>query len=83
MDLNRDALIALRERSGLNKQQLAEAAGVDRTLVTRIENGERKATDAVIVRLAQALRVPTTALLGPAPAVEEQDEVVSPAGQVA
>lgn len=65
MELNRDALIALRERSGLNKQQLADAAGVDRTLVTRIESGERRATAAVIVKLAEALKVPTTAILGP------------------
>jgi transcriptional regulator with XRE-family HTH domain len=65
MNLNRDALIALRERSGMNKQQLADAAGVDRTLVTRIEKGERNATPSVITKFAHALKVPVTALLGP------------------
>jgi transcriptional regulator with XRE-family HTH domain len=71
MNLNRDALIALRERSGMNKQQLADAAGVDRTLVTRIEKGERNATPSVITKLALALKVPVTAILGPAPDTEQ------------
>lgn len=66
MKLNRDALIAIRERSGMNKSQLADAAGVDRTLVHRIENGERNCTPAVIRKLASGLKVPVTALLGPA-----------------
>lgn len=70
MNLNRDALIALRERSGMNKQQLADAAGVDRTLVTRIEKGERNATPSVITKFALALKVPVTAILGPAPDTE-------------
>ena len=65
MKLNRDALIALRERSGLNKAQLADAAGVDRTLVHRIENGERNCTPDVMRKLAAGLKVPITALLGP------------------
>jgi transcriptional regulator with XRE-family HTH domain len=63
--LNREALIAIRERSGMNKSQLADAAGVDRTLVHRIENGERNCTPDVLRKLAIGLKVPTTALLGP------------------
>lgn len=65
MKLNRDALVAIRERSGMNKAQLADAAGVDRTLVHRIENGERNCTPDVMKKLAAGLKVPVTALIGP------------------
>ena len=65
VNINRDALIVIRERTGMNKSQLADAAGVDRTLVHRIENGERNCTNDVLVKLATALKVPLTALIGP------------------
>jgi len=65
MNLNRAALVVIRERSGLSKNALAERAGVDRTLVHRIENGERNATPAVIRKLADALDCPLLALIGP------------------
>ena len=64
MQINREALIAIRERSGMNKSQLADAAGVDRTLVHRIESGERNATPDVMRKLAEGLKVPVTALIG-------------------
>lgn len=60
--LNRHTLTALRERSGLTKAELAERAGFDPSFITRIENGQRTATPAVIVKLAAALMVPTVAL---------------------
>lgn len=66
MNLNRAALVVIRERSGLSKTALAERAGVDRTLVHRIENGERNATPTVIRKLADALDCPLMALIGPA-----------------
>lgn len=50
----------------MNKSQLADAAGVDRTLVHRIENGERNATPDVMRKLAAGLKIPVTALIGPA-----------------
>lgn len=62
VNLNRYTLIALRERSGLSKAELAKRAGVDRTLVTRIENGERTATPRVIRQFADALDVSILAL---------------------
>lgn len=65
MTLNRAALVALRERSGMSKAELAERAGIDRTLVTRLENGERRATPAVMRKLAEALQVSQVALMGP------------------
>lgn len=65
MKLNREALIVIRERSGLSKTALAERAGVDRTLVHRLENGERNATPDVLKKLAAALDCPLMALIGP------------------
>lgn len=60
--LNRHTLELVRTRSGLSKAELADRAGVDRTLITRIENGERTATPAVIVKLAAALSCSQLAL---------------------
>ena len=65
LTLNRDALVALRERTGLSKQEMADRAGVDRTLITRLENGERRATPAVMKKLALALDVSLLAICGP------------------
>jgi len=65
MRLNVEALIALRERSGLSKAELADRSGVDRTLITRLENGERRATPAVMLKLAKGLNVSLLAIMGP------------------
>jgi transcriptional regulator with XRE-family HTH domain len=65
MNLNRQALIVIRERSGHSKTSLAEKAGVDRTLIHRLENGERNATPTVMRKLADALDCPLHALMGP------------------
>ena len=56
MKLNPAALRVIRERTGLSKAELADRAGIDRTLVTRLENGERSGTPSVIVKLAAALQ---------------------------
>lgn len=63
--LNPEALRVIRERTGLSKQDLATAAGIDRTLVHRLENGERNATPRVIVALARALDVSQLAITIP------------------
>ena len=65
VNLNRAALIEIRERSGLSKTELAQRAGVDRTLVHRLENGERRATPTVMRKLADALACPLMAIMGP------------------
>lgn len=62
MKLNREALVVIRERSGLSKTALAERAGIDRTLVHRLENGERNASVTVIRKLADALECPVLAI---------------------
>lgn len=63
MNLNRFTLAVLRDRSGMSKATLARRAGVDRTLIHRIENGERNATPDVIRKLATALDCPVLALV--------------------
>lgn len=65
MNLNRAALTEIRERTGYSQAQLATRAGVDRTLVFRLEKGTRNASPTVIRKLADALDVPLYALLGP------------------
>ncbi len=62
MNLNRHTLELVRTRSGLSKAELADRAGVDRTLITRLENGQRIATPAVIDKLATALMCSKLAL---------------------
>jgi len=68
VNLNREALTVIRERSGHSKSSLAEIAGVDRTLVHRLENGQRNATPSVMRKLALALDCPLHALMGPSDA---------------
>jgi transcriptional regulator with XRE-family HTH domain len=63
--LNKEALTVIRERTGLSKTELAERAGIDRTLVHRLENGERNCTPTVMRKLATALDCPLFALMGP------------------
>jgi transcriptional regulator with XRE-family HTH domain len=62
--INRDALVALRERSGMTLRQLAEAANIHFAYLSQIEAGDRQPSAAVIKRIAAGLAVPTTALLG-------------------
>lgn len=62
MKLNKEALKALRERSGFSKTQFAERSGIDRTIIGRLETGERKGTDEQIVAAARALNVPVVAI---------------------
>lgn len=65
MNLNREALRTIRERSGHSKSSLADRAGVSRALIHRLENGERNATPSVMRKLASALDCPLHALMGP------------------
>ena len=63
MKLNHDALRIIRERSGQSKTLTAELAGIDRANYTHIEAGRRNGTDAQIVALAAALKIPVTAII--------------------
>lgn len=54
----------LRTDRGLTQEQLAVKAGLVRVYVTKLELGEHDPTLSTLVRLAKALRVPVTELLG-------------------
>jgi transcriptional regulator with XRE-family HTH domain len=69
MRLNRVALATIRERTGYSQGELARLAGVDRTLVYRLEQGTRNASPTVIRKLADGLNCPLGALIG-----DDEDE---------
>ena len=54
----------LRTRRGLTQEQLAVIAGLSRTFVMRLELGQHDPSLSTLVRLAKALRVSVTELLG-------------------
>ena len=54
----------LRTIGGLTQEQLAVKAGLVRVYVTKLEQGEHDPTLSMLVRLAKALRVSVTELLG-------------------
>lgn len=68
MQANGAAIAAIRERTGYSKSDLARLAGMDRTHLHRIENGERNGTDKQILAIALALKVPTVAIINAAEA---------------
>lgn len=57
MQIDGDALHACRYRRGLTISGLAALSGVDRTVITRIERGQRRGTPAQHKALAEALGV--------------------------
>lgn len=66
-DLARAFGRVLRERrlaAGLTQEKLALEAGVDRTFVSLLERGGRQPTLATLWRLAEALRVAPSDLIG-------------------
>lgn len=64
MTLNTATLVALRQRSGLSKTELANRAGLRIDTYSRIESGSRTPTERQALALAHALKVPIVALLG-------------------
>lgn len=55
----------------MSLSQLARAAGVSQPHLSNVEAGRRRPSPALVLRLAQALRVPVVALLAaPAPRSE-------------
>lgn len=63
MDINRHALRALRERSGISVTALAEAAGIKQAHLSNIEAGRRRASAEVVIALAKALKVDLLAIV--------------------
>jgi Zn-dependent peptidase ImmA (M78 family)/transcriptional regulator with XRE-family HTH domain len=59
-----ERLAAARARSGYGQEDMANALGVSRAMVSYWESGRRKPNDRQLVALAQLLRVPVGFLLG-------------------
>jgi transcriptional regulator with XRE-family HTH domain len=86
----------LRTRRGLTQEQLAVNVGLSRTFVTRLELGQYDPTLSTLVRLAKALRVSVTDLLGESmsanvwwqvgaqrfPTIEEAEDHARPLGDM-
>jgi transcriptional regulator with XRE-family HTH domain len=62
LDHEPEAVKYARSQSGLTQQQLADACGVSKSLITEIENGTRNATSAMLNKLATALNCPRVVL---------------------
>lgn len=60
---NADALIAIRWAAGLTQAELAERARIGQGHLSRIERGINTPRPPTVRKLAQALNVPTDALL--------------------
>ena len=58
-------LRAIRERSALTQQELADLAGVGRATIVRVEAGDREPFPRTIRKLARALRVKPADLMEP------------------
>ncbi|MFI6722514.1 helix-turn-helix domain-containing protein, partial [Kribbella sp. NPDC050470] len=62
MQLNTEALKALRTTGGDSQKSLAERAGISEYALNQIELGKSKPRDSTIKKLADALSVPVGAL---------------------
>lgn len=58
---------ALRARSGLTLEQLAQQSGVSRAMLSTIERGEKSPTLPIIVRIASGFGISLSSLLGAEP----------------
>lgn len=63
MKVNGHALRAIRERSGMSVSELARQAGTSQPHLSNIEGGRRSASPALLLQLAEVLKVPVLALL--------------------
>ena len=64
MDMLASRLRARRKSLGLTQRQLAELAGTDQSHISRLEQGRKGATTAMLHRIAQALGLSLAELLG-------------------
>jgi len=72
MPVNRHALRVIRERSGLTLSALALLAGVSQPHLSNIERGRRQASPALLLRLAESLKVPVVALITETEAIPDE-----------
>ena len=59
-----ERLRAARDRAGLTLDQMAEASGLSKAHLSRLESGERQPSIAALLDLSAALGVQVNALLG-------------------
>jgi len=52
-----------RERNGISQEQLAEAAGLDRSFISLVERGIQSPNIVVLLKLAEVLDVPAAELI--------------------
>jgi transcriptional regulator with XRE-family HTH domain len=64
MDMLASRLRARRKALGLTQRRLAELAGTDQSHISRLEQGRKGATTAMLHRIAQALSLSLSELLG-------------------
>ena len=62
VELDREALLVLREKDGSSKTHLAQTAGISLGYLADLESGRRKGNPGVIAALARALNVPMSML---------------------
>jgi transcriptional regulator with XRE-family HTH domain len=65
----------LRKKSKLSQRQLAEALGIDRTYITKIERGKKLPTLALLEDLAAALNVPLVKIVCKSADSASEDEI--------
>lgn len=63
MRVNASALRALRERSGLRATDFAREVCISPQYLSGMEAGDKPGSDPVIVRMAEILKVPVTAII--------------------
>ena len=71
-------LRALRQLHDLTQQEFADLAGVSKSLVSKVETGNKPGTWDLAIAAAKALRVDAGALMGDAPS-----DVLEPSGRIA
>ncbi|MGI8651113.1 MAG: helix-turn-helix domain-containing protein [Rubrobacter sp.] len=64
MEVNVERMKELRRLRALSQQELAQAAGVGRNTISRIERGEAGAHGRTLRRLAEVLKVDVSELVG-------------------
>lgn len=63
MKVNASALRALRERSGLRATDFAREVCISPQYLSGMEAGDKPGSDPVIIRMAETLKVPVTAII--------------------
>ncbi len=66
MDFGKN-ILRIRKQRGMSAVELARKAGINQSYLSQIENGKRSPSTAVLSRIARALNLTTSELLGEVP----------------